>query len=153
MSIISMVPIEQLYPPLFTLSGARASHFEKLCARNTWPIFLNSLVTTIPSSSLLRFIFLLSPGRVQGTMQCAACLERFATLENFTAHTCEKNDKSFKCSVCAKMFARSTLLRQHMVLHQGTKRFKFKCTYCGRAFRHRSHLRDHERIHTGKVCY
>ena len=69
-------------------------------------------------------------------------------MEEFAAHKCGKN-KSFKCTVCNKNFARQTLLRQHMVLHQGSKRFRFKCNYCGRAFRHRSHLRDHERIHTG----
>ena len=49
----SLVPIEQLYPPLFTLSGARqkpSSPSEKLCARNTCKVaylFLKMSATNI----------------------------------------------------------------------------------------------------------
>ena len=35
--LVSLVPIQQLYPPLFTLSGARHP-FVQLCARNTWKV-------------------------------------------------------------------------------------------------------------------
>ena len=37
----SLVLIEQFYPELFTLTGARqrpANFFEKLCARNIWKV-------------------------------------------------------------------------------------------------------------------
>ncbi|XP_028414597.1 zinc finger protein Xfin-like [Dendronephthya gigantea] len=83
-------------------------------------------------------------------VRCSVCEQLFKNLVEFTAHKCNKNAKAFNCTICSKTFARQTLLRQHMVLHQGSKRFRFKCNYCGRAFRHRSHLRDHERIHTGE---
>lgn len=53
------------------------------------------------------------------------------------------------CQVCKKTFSRSSLLKQHSVIHMGNKRFKFRCEVCGKMFRTRSHLRDHTRIHTG----
>lgn len=53
------------------------------------------------------------------------------------------------CEVCNKTFSRSSLLKQHSVIHMGNKRFKFRCEVCGKMFRTRSHLRDHMRIHTG----
>lgn len=54
------------------------------------------------------------------------------------------------CQVCKKTFSRSSLLKQHSVIHMGNKRFKFRCEVCGKMFRTRSHLRDHTRIHTGE---
>ena len=57
------------------------------------------------------------------------------------------------CQVCKKTFSRSSLLKQHSVIHMGNKRFKFRCEVCSKMFRTRSHLRDHTRIHTGVfVC-
>lgn len=54
------------------------------------------------------------------------------------------------CQVCKKTFSRSSLLKQHSVIHMGNKRFKFRCEVCSKMFRTRSHLRDHTRIHTGE---
>ena len=61
----SVVPIEQLYPQLFTLTGAchePANFFEKLCARNIlkvayWPLVLGNSTGSSPSHIIrnLRF--------------------------------------------------------------------------------------------------
>ncbi|XP_046856774.1 zinc finger protein 70-like [Xenia sp. Carnegie-2017] len=83
----------------------------------------------------------------ENKIKCSNCERVLSNMEEFMTHKC---GKIARCSVCFKGFPRQSLLRQHMVLHQGSKRFRFTCNYCGRAFRHRSHLRDHERIHTGE---
>ena len=108
-------------------------------------------ISTIITYFTTFFIHLAIYIDAENNVKCSVCEQSFKNMDEFNAHKCGKSGKSFKCTICSKIFARQTLLRQHMVLHQGSKRFRFKCNYCGRAFRHRSHLRDHERIHTGKL--
>ncbi|KAL1984798.1 hypothetical protein VTN96DRAFT_8642 [Rasamsonia emersonii] len=64
---------------------------------------------------------------------------------HFLTHS---NYKSFKCSVCGKLFARQATLERHERSHRGEK--PYKCQECGKAFTDSSELKTHTRTHTGE---
>ncbi|XP_069703255.1 uncharacterized protein [Periplaneta americana] len=51
------------------------------------------------------------------------------------------NAKSFKCSVCGKIFGEQSNLKMHEQSHKGRK--PYKCKICGKNFESRQSLRDH----------
>lgn len=93
-------------------------------------------------------------------IQCNSFFNKISSSFLYHCIVIEQKDSSdssvHHCEVCNKTFSRSSLLKQHSVIHMGNKRFKFRCEVCGKMFRTRSHLRDHMRIHTGMftlACY
>ena len=64
-----------------------------------------------------------------------------------------KPRQSFQCTLCPKLFTRSTSLRNHLRTH--TDERPFICTVCGKAFARSMDRKRHEKIHTGErpfVC-
>ncbi|MEQ2161501.1 hypothetical protein GOODEAATRI_010235 [Goodea atripinnis] len=51
--------------------------------------------------------------------------------------------KPHKCPHCAKSFANSSYLAQHIRIHSGAK--PYTCSYCQKSFRQLSHLQQHTR--------
>lgn len=66
-------------------------------------------------------------------------------------YTVQENDNgeiTFECHMCAKIFSKSSNLRQHETIHTGRK--PHGCRLGGKAFTHCSDPRKRERTHTGE---
>eukprot|EP00079_Xenopus_tropicalis_P009132 XP_002932890.1 PREDICTED: zinc finger protein 770 [Xenopus tropicalis] len=53
--------------------------------------------------------------------------------------------KSYKCSVCTKVFLSPSKLERHYLIHAGQK--PFHCFECGKSFRQDPHLKRHQLTH------
>ncbi|TKS86006.1 Zinc finger protein 3 [Collichthys lucidus] len=62
-----------------------------------------------------------------------------------------KEDKTFKCSECSRMFRQQHQLIRHQRIHTGEK--PFSCDVCGKTFSRSSTRNDHMRVHTGEKPY
>jgi len=86
-------------------------------------------------------------------LQCTQCdythiLEARMKNHIFTHHTDEK-DRPYQCEVCHKGFGNSSVLRQHMFIHDNKR--QFKCDKCSSAFNKKVNLTWHIRsVHLGE---
>lgn len=60
-----------------------------------------------------------------------------------------KPTKEYICDYCGNMLKTKGALRQHFMIHSGTK--SHACSFCGKEFRLRLDKVVHERTHTGEV--
>uniref|UniRef100_A0A6P7FBU2 Zinc finger protein 227-like isoform X1 n=1 Tax=Diabrotica virgifera virgifera TaxID=50390 RepID=A0A6P7FBU2_DIAVI len=69
--------------------------------------------------------------------------------EQHTSHTTK--EKTLKCEICLKQFARLDHKKTHMRIHTGEK--PYKCEICFKLFTHAVNLKMHQRVHTGEKPY
>lgn len=70
---------------------------------------------------------------------------------HYSAHT--REEKPFKCEVCAKRFKRANYLKQHKRVHTNETPFSCKFEKCDKKFKQLGHLKQHIRTHTGEKPY
>lgn len=80
---------------------------------------------------------------------CSLCSKSFVNQDLLSDHTNEhKNLKSYKCPVCAKMFAQTITLTRHIKMH-GKSIKDLICPTCGKKFSSKSNLTQHMKRHEG----
>lgn len=85
----------------------------------------------------------------QRRFACAICHKRFTRSTHLRVHERVHNgSRPYACKLCDKTFAQSSNLRTHERIHAGYR--PFACKLCDKRFIHSSHLRAHERCHTGE---
>ncbi|XP_061163813.1 zinc finger protein 91-like [Saccostrea echinata] len=86
-------------------------------------------------------------------LECIHCKKSFTSktsLENHieTQHAGKKS--AFLCPTCGKVFTRKYSLKQHQLVHTGSR---LVCDVCQKSFSSESSLRDHRNIHTDLKSY
>ena len=82
------------------------------------------------------------------TYKCSICKKVFVNKADVHVHARQHKDgRPHKCSFCGKGFATTSYLKQHERIHRNIK--PYKCDVCNRAFTQVSHLQQHRRLHTG----
>ena len=80
------------------------------------------------------------------TYSCSVCGRVFASGKNIRRHErSHRQEKRYKCETCGKHFAQSTTLVYHERIHTGEK--PHMCRICGNTYRFPTVLARHERTH------
>lgn len=89
------------------------------------------------------------PVRINKSLDCGFCGERFHSREDMIIHRASHTGESpMPCSMCSKTFASKTTLAIHMRIHTGEK--PYACTLCGKRFTQNGSLKIHLRTHSGE---
>ncbi|XP_053608784.1 gastrula zinc finger protein XlCGF57.1-like [Plodia interpunctella] len=88
-------------------------------------------------------------GRV---LSCSICNKIFKKTSHLKRHELSHEDnKPFKCTLCGKAFITEAILGEHMNKHNKIK--PHVCPICSKAFTHMSTLTTHVKIHTRERSY
>ena len=80
--------------------------------------------------------------------KCHICFKEFARGSSLSNHlVIHKNDKVFQCRRCNSKFLRKSDLEKHKMIH--SERRPFKCSICNKQFNQSSNMLTHQRRHSG----
>ncbi|XP_049796654.1 zinc finger protein 729-like isoform X2 [Schistocerca nitens] len=86
------------------------------------------------------------------THRCGICGKLFARSYDLKRHVYIHTGKRLhKCDICFKWFAQSRYLKAHTLIH--TRQKPHKCVMCGESFARPNHLKTHTLLHTGKKLH
>ncbi|XP_029462753.1 LOW QUALITY PROTEIN: uncharacterized protein LOC115094144 [Rhinatrema bivittatum] len=80
--------------------------------------------------------------------QCNICGRTYRHAGSLLNHKNTHKTGLYKCSICLKQFYNPMAMKNHLRIHNATKRFW--CQDCGKAFRASRELISHQRVHTGE---
>lgn len=79
---------------------------------------------------------------------CSKCKYKGKTKDDLTTHQ-KSHSKLYKCDVCKKRFSRSSMLKEHRVLHDNPN--AYQCKICLRSFTEKKAMKNHiKKVHVWK---
>lgn len=76
---------------------------------------------------------------------CSECKYRGKTQDDLTTHQ-KSHSKAYKCDVCGKKYSRSSMLREHRVLHDNPN--AYQCKICKTRYTEKKAMKNHiKRVH------
>ncbi|XP_053665941.1 zinc finger protein ZFP2-like [Anopheles marshallii] len=83
--------------------------------------------------------------------KCPHCPKTFRGQTALNCHIFRHTNEGPKCPVCSKVYATSSVMKQHLKQVHTTERSNV-CNLCGVTYKHRNSLRIHLRNHQKRVC-